>query len=50
MPAKQPAVQVQNQAKTQNAGEDSQLWIETQEETSTGTNVGTAKKNPHAVK
>jgi len=40
----QPSVQVQNQVKTQNAGEDSQLMIETKEETNTGTNVGTAKK------
>ena len=32
VPAKQPVVQAQNQVKTQNAGEDSRLMIETKEE------------------
>ncbi len=40
----QPVVQVKNQVKTQNTGEDSQLMIETKEETNIGTNAGTAKK------
>lgn len=39
VPAKQPVVQAQNQVKTQNAGEDSRLMIETKEEV--GTNKAT---------
>lgn len=43
-PPSKPAVQVKNQVKTQNQGEDSQLMIETKEETNIGTNAGTVKK------
>ncbi len=41
----QPAVQVKNQVETKNQGEDSQLMIETKEETNTGAASDTSKKD-----